>query len=575
MVYTSVSTNPFALSWFNCYSFNNGVESNRIRDDFNAVTLDKGVKASTVLEETYRAEKRQSGLIYSGIYNSDTGVNNLNQFIQAEKITKDVNPTYGSIQKLFSRNTDLLVFCEDRVVRIQANKDALFNADGNVNIVATSSVLGQTLPFAGDYGISTNPESFAADNYRVYFTDQQRGAVLRLSMDGITPISDYGMSDYFKDLFAQKKSIVLGSYDDKKGEYNVTVPSNNVTVSYKEKVRGWSSFKSFYPEQAISVGNNYYTLKNALPYQHHVETSASGVPVERNTFYGEYTPSSVTVLLNDAPDVIKTYKTLNYEGSQSKVNRETTNASTGYYNLTDKEGWSAVSIETDKQKGSVTEFIEKEGKWFNYIKGENDNKNLKTNEFSFQGIGRANTSTFDPSLYPVVNGCTNPLADNYDPTATVDDGSCVYTPPTPTVTIPGCMDPSAVNYDPTATYDDGSCILAANIINGCTNPNALNYDPNANVDDGSCVLPIYGCTNPGASNYDPAANVDDGSCVFSTSPGGSGPQPGGGSGGGNPLVSGCTDPLALNYNPAAQADDGSCVYPGYSITVQDLNDDDN
>jgi len=577
VVYTSVSTNPFALSWFNCYSFNNGVESNRIRDDFNAVILDKGVKANTVLEETYRAEKRQSGLIYSGIYNSDTGVNNLNQFIQAEKITKDLNPTYGSIQKLFSRNTDLLAFCEDRVVRIQANKDALFNADGNVNIVATSSVLGQTLPFAGDYGISTNPESFAADNYRVYFTDQQRGAVLRLSMDGLTPISDYGMSDYFKDLFAQKKSVVLGSYDDKKSEYNVTVPSNDITVSYKEKIRGWSSFKSFYPEQAVSVGNNYYTLKNALPYQHHVETDTAGNIVDRNTFYGEYTPSSVTVLLNDAPDVIKTYKTLSYEGSQSNVNRETTNIGTGYYNLIDKEGWSAISIETDKQKGSVTEFIEKEGKWFNYIKGENDNRNLKTNEFSFQGIGRADTSAFDPSLYPVVNGCTNPLASNYDPTATVDDGTCVYTPPTPVVTIPGCMDPNATNYDPTATYDDGSCILAANVINGCTNPNALNYDPNANVDDGSCVMPVYGCTNPGASNYDPTANVDDGSCIFNTGSGGSGPQPGGptGPGGpGNPLASGCTDPLALNYNPLAQVDDGSCVYPGYSITVQDTNDDD-
>ena len=87
-------------------------------------------------------------------------------------------------------------------------------------------------------------------------------------------------------------------------------------------------------------------------------------------------------------------------------------------------------------------------------------------------------------------------------------------------------------------------------------------------------MPVYGCTNPGASNYNQLANVDDGSCLFSTSSGGGGPQPGGGGGGGNPLAPGCTDPLALNYNPLAQVDDGSCVYPGYSITVQDTNDDD-
>jgi hypothetical protein len=429
-------------------------------------------------------------------------------------------------------------------------------------------VLGQTLPFVGDYGISTNPESFAADNYRVYFTDQQRGAVLRLSMDGITNISDYGMSDYFKDVFNSNNSVILGSFDDKKNEYNLTIPNKAITVSYKESVRGWSSFKSFYPEQSISVGNNYYTINKGLPYQHHVENDSNGNPVDRNTFYGSYTPSSVTFIFNDAPDVVKSFKTLNYEGSQSYVKREITDARTGYYNLENKDGWTASSIQTNKQEGSVLEFIEKEGKWFNYIKGEN--AELKTDEFSFQGIGRAINTDIDNTLYPVVNGCTDPNADNYDSTATVDDGSCTYTfPPSPT-NIGGCMDPNSANYDPTATYDDGSCILPSNIVNGCTDPNALNYNPLANVDDGSCVLPIYGCTDPGASNYDPNANVDNGSCTYLPGPGG----PGSGGGGGNPLAPGCTDPTALNYNPLAQVDDGSCIYPGYSITVQDLNDDD-
>ena len=54
-------------------------------------------------QEEYKEESRKNGLIYSGIYNSTSGVNNLNQFIQAENITKDLNPTYGGIQKLFQR----------------------------------------------------------------------------------------------------------------------------------------------------------------------------------------------------------------------------------------------------------------------------------------------------------------------------------------------------------------------------------------------------------------------------------------------------------------------------------------
>ena len=78
-----------------------------------------------------------------------SGINNLNQFIAAEKITKDLNPKYGTIQKLHTRNTNLLTLCEDKVFKILANKDALFNADGSVNLVATENVLGQATPMLG------------------------------------------------------------------------------------------------------------------------------------------------------------------------------------------------------------------------------------------------------------------------------------------------------------------------------------------------------------------------------------------------------------------------------------------
>lgn len=75
-------------------------------------------------------------------------------------------------------------------------------------------------------------------------------------------------------------------------------------------------------------------------------------------------------------------------------------------------------------------------------------------------------------------GCTNPLASNYNPLATVDDGSCRVDVP-----VRGCMDPTATNYNPLATIP-GRCIYAP--VLGCTNPLATNYNPLATVDDGSC-----------------------------------------------------------------------------------------
>ena len=73
-------------------------------------------------------------------------------------------------------------------------------------------------------------------------------------------------------------------------------------------------------------------------------------------------------------------------------------------------------------------------------------------------------------------GCTNPLAINYLPAATIDDGSC---------DIAGCIYSSSSNYNPNANWYDGSCV-----VNGCTIPTACNYSSIATVNDGSCIMPV-------------------------------------------------------------------------------------
>ena len=122
----------------------------------------------------------------------------------------------------FIRNTDLVTLCEDKVLRIMANKDAVYNADGNLQLVATENVLGYAKPFVGEFGISKNPESFASESFRAYFTDKERGAVMRLSRDGLTPISDHGMKDWFADNLKTANKII-GSYDKRKSLYNITL----------------------------------------------------------------------------------------------------------------------------------------------------------------------------------------------------------------------------------------------------------------------------------------------------------------------------------------------------------------
>ena len=165
---------------------------------------------------------------------------------------------------------------------------------------------------------------------------------------------------------------------------------NEQTLSYSEDVNGWVSFKSFIPESGASVSKKYFTFKNGRIYEHYHRFAVV------NTFYNEnLVASHITTLLNDEPGLIKDFKTLNYEGTQAKIAKhDSMGHDVEVYNLVAKKGWQAEYINTNLEKGSVKEFIEKENKWFNYIKGatigtglENYSPAKALANLNFQGIG--------------------------------------------------------------------------------------------------------------------------------------------------------------------------------------------
>ena len=352
------------------------IEEARIRGGYNNVQTGLSPRAFLVSENNAQ-ETLSNSIIYSGIFNSRTGINHSNQFPSGEDITRTVDPSKGSIQKLYAENTNLTIFQERKVNRALIDKDAIYTQEGVPMQTTSNVVIGAIQPYAGEFGISTNPESFAVYGYRKYFTDANQGSVLRLSQDGITEISNYGMYDFFRDqLGVLSSGKAVGGYDIHNKCYTLSLQpaSESVptqTLSFDESIKGWSSRYSYKPSNMFSVQNNFYsTVTSAEKQEIHASTGVQigdifqhySNNVNRANFYTTQYVSQIKSIFNANPSVIKTFQTINYEGAPnwsmtSFVTNEDQANSVAVFNMP----LTLADMETSLLKN---EFKQKEDKYF-------------------------------------------------------------------------------------------------------------------------------------------------------------------------------------------------------------------
>lgn len=229
------------------------IEESRIKGDFNEVSIGFGSKAY-ITNSDFTEETIEDELLASGLYNESTGVNNTNQFSLANSIKKDISNNKGSIQKLFAEDTNLLIFQEEKTSFVLLNKNAIFTAQGGNLTSSTSEFFGQVSSYAGDYGIATNPESFAYYAGRKYFADKSKGLILRLSRDGITELSSYGMRSFFRNNL-KKANKIYGMWDIHDKKYIVHAEGENLITNgdFSNGTTNWTFTDDTSGSGAVSV----------------------------------------------------------------------------------------------------------------------------------------------------------------------------------------------------------------------------------------------------------------------------------------------------------------------------------
>lgn len=139
----------------------------------------------------------------------------------------------------------------------------------------------------------------------------------------------------------------------------MSVPLANYTLTYAESSKGWPSFYSYHPEYIKGMNQYLYTFNGGNMYRHNVNDT-------RNTFYGAYSPSKITTVLNEDALTSKVFKTIQLESNHP---------------------WKAT-VNSDIQNArdiDVAWFQKKEGDWFAFIRGLSTNNNFHMR--SAKGLG--------------------------------------------------------------------------------------------------------------------------------------------------------------------------------------------
>ena len=220
--------------FFNCFAFGNGAESYKILDSIVGKTFNLGNRVTTTSAFDYKESDRFADITYSGVYNSESNTNKLNEFNAGLLNYKNLEVSFGPIAILFARETDILALQEDKISYVLSGKNLLSDAAAGGAITSVPEVLGTQIARIENYGISNNPESFASYGYDKYFTDAKRGAVLQLrgsaySNDQLKVVSEANMRTWFRDLFNNSFGTQkLGAYDPYMNEY--VLSSNNISL---------------------------------------------------------------------------------------------------------------------------------------------------------------------------------------------------------------------------------------------------------------------------------------------------------------------------------------------------------
>lgn len=266
---------------------------------------------------------------YSEPYQLGTNINNTNRFYpnNIDEWTKD----FGDVLRLVAWERELRIYQKRRVGHTGIYAKFIKDNDGNNTLVTTDGIISPNNIeyFEGSFGLGNQATSLIVSGFQNYFFDPVRGAILRLSLDGIKNLSEeFKMQSFagnsgpnYLNNYAYQfggNAMIMGCYNFKKNKEGEvifvmqggtsggnTIPSES--LAFNEKNNTFTSFYDFAPDQLICAENTLYSFYGGNIYPH---------TNPLHNFYGTDYAASIKLVFNENIAIKKKYLAIAYQGNQ-------------------------------------------------------------------------------------------------------------------------------------------------------------------------------------------------------------------------------------------------------------------
>lgn len=261
---------------------------------------------------------------YSQNFIVGSSVNDTNRFYDINQDEYDLQ--YGDIERFKSRDKSLRVFQQRNTGAVPVFQSLIQDTAGSSLIAQSDKILNKIQYYSGNYGIGNQPCSLASSSFVDYFVDTVNGAIVRVSLDGITALSktykldDWAVSKLSKYYKFGYKDVVFGAYDKLNNNYIVHLQAvaniepdlaitDTYTLAFNEQSNSFVSFYSYYPEAMVFSNGGFYSMKSGKVYIHDVATASS-----RASFYGVAGACYIQCVFNSSRDAKKRFNAITYLG---------------------------------------------------------------------------------------------------------------------------------------------------------------------------------------------------------------------------------------------------------------------